>query len=107
MKLDEILYIFSFAQGKFEVANSRGRVTTREIIFAIAKWGCNLITNLTPKNDKSIIARIMAKETPGRDLPLVFGHANSDTIAETQIEKRYFEQFWNILSENKTKDIKQ
>jgi len=107
MKLNKILDIFSLTQEKFEVVNNRGGATTQEIVFTIAEWGCDLMTNLTSKNDRSIIARIMAKDKPNHVVPLVFGHANSGTIAEGKTERRYFEQFWDILSENKTKIIEQ
>ena len=107
MKLNKILDIFSLTQEKFEVVNNKGGATTQEIVFTIAEWGCDLMTNLTPKNDRSIIARIMAKDKTNHVVPLVFGHANPETIAESKTERRYFEQLWDILSENKTKDIKQ
>jgi hypothetical protein len=103
MKLDKILDIFSLTQEKFEVVNKGGRATTQEIVFTIAEWGYHLMITLTPKNDRNIIARIAVKDRPDRFVPPVFGHANPETIAETKTEKRYFEQFWNILSENKTK----
>jgi hypothetical protein len=107
MKLDKILDIFSLTQEKFEVINKGGRATTQEIIFTIAEWGYDLMTNLTPENDRSIIARIMAKDKPDHVVPPVFGHANPETIAESKTERRYFEQLWDILSEDKTKDVKQ
>jgi hypothetical protein len=103
MKLDKILNIFAIAEKKLKVINTRGRVATQEIIFTVAEWGYDLMTSLTPKNDRSIIGRIMAKDKPDRVVPPVFGYANPEAIAENKTEKRYFEQFWDILAENKTK----
>jgi hypothetical protein len=103
MKLNKIFDIFSLTQEKFKVVNNRGRATTQEVVFTIAKWGCDLIISLTPEDDRSMIARIITEDKPDRVLPLVFGHANPETIAKTKTEKRYFEQFWNTLSENRTK----